>query len=393
MPSAHQNRTGRKTGQTNRQGGRGGNRRRRRNPQGGRWKSNPYVTMVADPCNSTLVPGLYGSSEGLLARLKASVQAPVNNFPTCGYLLWCPDYSDVGYNPNQTFSSGGNIFMWSSDSSTHQPWNTDTVPYGTDDGQQLGVTAQTIPDPAANLLKSDIVSDARVLSACLQMTYFGKMQDSSGEVGFVSNLPVQELLYGGKTNPATGNVPQPFSVDDLLRYVNVKQRLGVDTLENVYRLNELSSEHFRSEHQPLVDVGTIGVISSRVNVTAQTLTPRVFGFVWRNVQPGAGLTFDLTKSIEWRAEASSGIAQVPIRSSGPSMVPHINQAIDRHASLGGGSLWHRVASAGRTVASQISKIAFTGVGQRIMNAGQNYLKQQGARLLTQVLEEAPLLLM
>jgi hypothetical protein len=218
------------------------------------------------------------------------------------------------------------------------------------------------------------------------MTYFGKMQDASGEVGYISNLPVGELLNGGTES-------KPVSVNDLMAYATVKHRLGTDTLEAVYRLNELSSNHFRTETEYLIAIGRNGATPSRIPNSTATLSPRVFGFVWRNTQPDAGLVFDITKSIEWRAETSSGLSQTPVQTGGPSLVPYINRSIDEHKARTGHSVWERVKSTGQSVASKLSQIAFTGVGQKVLQQGERFLVKQGAGMLAGLMEASPLLLM
>jgi hypothetical protein len=218
------------------------------------------------------------------------------------------------------------------------------------------------------------------------MTYFGKMQDASGEVGYISNLPVNELLNGGAQSG-------PVSVNDLMAYANVKHRLGTDTLEAVYRLNELSSNHFRTEGEYLIAVGRNGASASKVPNATSTLSPRVFGFVWRNTQPDAGLVFDITKSIEWRAETSSGLTQTPVQTGGPSLVPYINRSVDEHKARTGVSIWERVRSFGQSMESKLSQIAFTGVGQKVLQQGERFLLRQGAGFLQNAMQAAPLLLM
>ena len=351
--------------------------------------------MVLDPCESNLVPGLYGTAEGLLARLKSTYHIPAmaahpSGASTCGYVLWCPDFSNKdngGLDSHTTsWSDQGNLFAWQENDSTVQPSNGGGFPYGSNrnpitDGT---LTTRVLDDPAANLVRSDIVADARVIGACMQMTYYGKMLDSAGEVGFISNLPVEELIHGGANN-------LPFSVDDLLIYCNNKSRLGIDTLENVYRPNELSSNHFRTNDESLLDfdVPNPAVVSPE----SKTLSPRCFGFVWRNVEPDAGLVFDFTKSIEWRAETSSGLTQTPIHTSSRSLVPVVNATIDRHEHRTGKNLWERVKGATTSLRSEISKIALTGTGKLLNLAGQSVASWGLRQGMNQVAADLPLLLM
>jgi hypothetical protein len=325
--------------------------------------------MVLNPCESSLVPGLYGTSEGLLARLKSTYHIPAMaghpaGASTCGYVLWCPDYFNKDTASSQAgFSEQGNLFAWQNDDSTVAPSNSGGFPYGSNRNPTIDgtLTTRTLDDPAANLLRSDIVADARVIGACMQMTYYGKMLDSAGEVGFISNLPVEELILGG-----SGAVP--ISVDDLLVFCNNKSRMGVDTLENVYRPNELSSNHFRTNSVSMLTMNPPS--DAIVSTEAQTLSPRCFGFVWRNVEPDAGLVFDFTKSIEWRAETSSGLTQTPIHTTSSSLVPMINASIDAHERRTGVHIWERLKSSTASLRGEISKIAFTGMGKLLKEGGR-----------------------
>lgn len=354
--------------------------------------SNPYVNMVVNPCSSTLVPGLYGSSEGLLARLKTSRQPkPTDPASRCGYVLWCPDYSDRRLNNAGDASQQGNLFEWNTEFPSENPRNTTGLPYGSASTSASAGEAFTLDDPAARLLESDIVADARVLSACMQMTYFGKLQDSAGEVGFISNLPVGEVLTGGIQG-------QPASVDDLMAFVTNKHRLGVDTLENVYRPNELSSQHFRSKDDTLLNVPLQGQGPTTVSQSTETLSPRLFGFVWRNVEPNAGLVFDFTKCIEWRAVPSSGLTQTPIHSIGPSLVPHIAAVVDHHNRRTGKNLWERIKTGIGSAMSEISKIAFGGTSGGFLRKGLDWLVKEGMgaglRSLPSIaMDAAPLMLL
>jgi len=348
--------------------------------------------MVADPCGSTLVPGMYGSSEGLLARLKSSVHTnsggATPNTATCGYLLWCPDYHNTFNDNFPDQPSGGNCFMFLNEDSTVHPTNSPGIggtggPFGSRNRAFDGYsTAATIDDPAGPLVSSDVVSDARPLSACMAMTYYGRMDESAGEVGFISNLPIEELLDGGRGG-------DPLSVDELMNYTNKKMRLGVDTIESVYRLNDGSSEHFRAYEDSMYSIqpGATTVVSN-----AKVLSPRVFGIVWRRTQPGAGLTFDLTKSIEWRAEASSGITQTPIHTYSRSKVPQVNAKLDT-IERRGHPIWDRVVTTGKSLVSQISQMALSGTGQLVARGATKRIGSSLGSALRVGMAEAPLLLM
>jgi hypothetical protein len=364
-------------------------RKRRKQGQTGRRAPDAYTMMIADPCNATLVPGLFGASEGLLARLKENIQATDDPDLSCGYLLWCPEYSNV-HEAQSGETSSGNLFMWQSADPGKRPTNFSGAPYGsaTSLSNQM-ITAYTVPDPAANLLKSDIVADARCVGACLQLTYYGRMAESSGEIAFISNLPVSQLFESEKVTVGA-------SVNQLMQYTNTHARLGTDTVETVFRPSEDTSSTFRSEDDACLIIPDAkqpmpGVEVTTLGVGPAVSEPRVFGFVWRNVAGHQSLSFDITKSIEWRAEVSSGLTQVPLRSVAPSQVARVNRVIDSHPHPR--INWHRVVD---SASSQLSKIALTGTGygQRLLNYGANAALNYGGRLLTNTLmASAPLLLM
>jgi len=213
------------------------------------------------------------------------------------------------------------------------------------------------------------------------MTYFGKMLDSAGEVGYISNLPARDLLEGGAGS-------QPLSVDDLMRYCNNKSRFGVDTLENVYRPNIGNSDVFHTVNENLFTIGT-GVTPTDVSVTAATRDPRCFGFVWRNTEPNAGIVFDFTKSIEWRPTPSSGLTQVPVRSHHGDMSVHVNTIVDNLNSAlqrsgsrsSSTSMWERVKGSFQSLPQTLLKSVFTGsstgAAQRGLKNGLDWLMKEG----------------
>lgn len=307
--------------------------------------------MILDPCDATLVPGLYGASEGLLAKTKITFN--VTPFPsapnTAGYALWCPDF----HNPKSGLS--GNTFMYLTSNSATPPFNNAGAVYGAATFQPPTAqnTAFHIGDPAGALVASDIVNDARVLSACMTITFLGKMIDSAGEVCFLSNLPITQLLEGG-----VGSTP--VSIDELFNYSASKQRLGVETLEAVYRLNTGSSDKFRDESlRPFVIAGGIAT----VDPASESFAPRVFGFAWRGVNPDSPISFDFVKNIEWRPEAVSGFAQAPIVNAGPGLLDAALKHADRLAR-DNPQVWHHVKGAAIGAAARAARNVFGGGGVR-----------------------------
>jgi len=303
-----------------------------------------FAQMIRDPCNARLIPGLYGAAEGLIARTKTTFTTTVSTFPapnTAGYVLWCPDFNIAkGGVP-------GCIFVYQTSLSNAAPANVPAGPYGAGSAQPAAInTAYHVADPAAALVASDVVADARCLSACMTMTFLGKMIDSSGEVCFLQNVPISELLSGG-----TGSTPA--TIDQLFNYSASKQRFGVETLETVYRLNLNSSDKFRDDTLfPLVLAGGITV----TDPVSETFAPRVFGFAWRGTAPDAPISFDFIKNIEWRPEAISGFAQVPIVNSGRSFAGPALSFIDQM----GPEAWSHVKGAAVRLGARMVRAAFTG---------------------------------
>lgn len=314
--------------------------------------TSAFTRMILDPCNATLVPGLYGSSEGMLARVKHSftlAPSPNGVVNDCGYMLWCPDFHNVALANNQP----GNIFCFLANGSLAQPRNDNATQFGKFNAQSSILsndTAFTISDPAGPLVQSNIVQDARVLSACMTTTFLGKMVDSSGEICFLQNVPISELIGSG-TNTCT-------SVNALFNYSANKQRLGVETIESIYRPNLNSSQLFRDSTVRPLD------IPAATNVTAQNLEsepfgPRVFGVAWRGVQSDAQISFDFIKNIEWRPEAVSGFSQVPIVGASPGILERTLKYADNLARSNP-AVWVHIKGLVGQGAAYIARTAFTG---------------------------------
>jgi hypothetical protein len=305
--------------------------------------------MTLDPCNATNVPGIYGSTEGLLARLKSNTQLVGG---TCGFILWAPDFHNQEFSVDPAdYPQGQNLWTYSSDDPSQSPSNTATLPYGGQSIDAAGTTTSALADPAYQLVSQGLIQDARIISACLQMTYYGAAKNSAGEVAYLSNLPLDALLTGAQDD-------EPLSVNWLMNYATNKRRLGIDTLENVYRLNEQSSDKFK-------DTGDFAITLANgepavVDQTSSALAPRVFGFAWRNIDASEGLSFDLTKSIEWRAKPSSGLTQTHIHRTGSSKVPLVNSYMD-WLEAQGHEAWERVKTSTRSAAAQIATTAQTAV--------------------------------
>lgn len=310
-----------------------------------------YADMVADPCNATLVPGLYGSDAGMLARLKRSIRFDYTSFgftgATAGYFVWCPDYT------NAISNESANVFFYGTTDSAIAPVNTTVNPFG------ITGSAKSIGDPAGAFLSSDLVSDCRPIGACMTMQFIGALRDSSGEVAFIHNMPTQDLLTGG----AGGS---PITVDDIFAYTTEKQRLGLEKLENIFKPTDENSVHFRDELDILYSVAA-GAVTT-VTPNSENFSSTLIGFAWRGAQAEAPLTFDFIKNVEWRAETSAGLGQNPNTSTGPSALPLVRRTIEKaHPQP-----WLRTL--GQGMLGQASN-ALQQAGSGLLQLGMGHFKQ------------------
>jgi hypothetical protein len=333
--------------------------RRRRNRKRGLRQTqgmrvlSPYLSLVSNPCHSELLPGLYGSSQGLLARLKTTSNCTAGVGGVNGFVLWAPDFVNSG-----APLDAGNILCFCSPDSAARPANVSTAPFAAGNDWVIGANGFSLPDPAYSLLNGDTARDARTLSACMKMTFYGRLTNSSGQIAFLDNSSISNLLVGGPL----ALIP---SVDDWFRSSNDVRRMGIDTLEHVWRPTP-ASEIFRDTADDCLTIGTSAASvegeASRVNPTT------LFGFAWRGVaSTDTNLAFEFIKNIEWRPEVSSGLTTLGIHSSGPSHVATTLAVLDHHDP----SWTHRVVQSIEGSAGAVVRAAYTGVsavGRGVGNA-------------------------
>lgn len=333
--------------------------RTRRSPAIGRGSA--YVQMISDPCNSTLVPGLYGDSQGFLARFRSTFSNSASSTATSGYFLVVPDY----------FGSDSTICFSNADPAFH-PENTATVKYGF--GTGIGDpfcqnTANFEPDAAAQFVASTTAADARILSACVRMTFFGNITQSQGEIAFVQDLPLTALIAGGATN-------LPMSVNEMFIFSGDSQRLGTDTLEHVFHPDDDSHNFVDGKTGWHDSTGAQTVLSSDQRVKQS----KAYGFVWRNTPVAPAQTYASIRNIEWRPEASLGIANPQTKVVGNSSLPAVLSALDRS----GPSWTKRVLSSVVSGAGAVAQAAFTATLPAVGNLvgfGANMAARRGAQLL------------
>lgn len=342
--------------------------------------------MISDPCNAELVPGLYGDSRGLLARLKSTVENTSDN--TAGYCLWVPSFHNDPKEPISGANVAGNLYVYV----TNAPG---TSPVGIGGGSPWatgGTITGALADPCSGVLSTSVFMDARTLSACMKMRYFGALENSSGEVGFIDNLPLSVLfgrhVVGGPQTPA-------IAVDDLFVYSARTQRVGLDTLENVwYNANE--STKFHPYDTGIILAGTFPDLTQ----AAMVENPTAFGFCWRGLDNGVTstkLTFEFVKNIEWRPDPYLGISAPAQRTSASNPAKTVVAALD--ASAPG---WNHKVEEEKGDTTSLTKAVFSGINSvgkaigKVDTSGFSFEKfidsalESGIKMLPEI---APLLLL
>jgi len=312
------------------------------------------MKIIADPCSAPLAHGLYGDEQGYLTRLESTHTVASSGTSTCGYLLWFPNYTGTtaGGNP-------ANMFTWQSADPGILPSNTIAQPFGSQVSAS-DVTAAAVRDPASVFLNGDFADSARLLSACVKMSYTGKLMDTQGQIIPVSGLTLDQLFTSGENSC--------IDVNSIFLLSKDPGRLGVDTAEVVYNPVDPGMERFRSPEDAAVTLGVPGVSTSIHGTDAENFQPTCVGFAWRGIQANSvnQLIFQITKNIEWKAARNSGM---PNKSrtigNGVSKVGAAVAALDRASP----NWWNRATKTVKSAISQISSAAFTGV----LHAGASYM--------------------
>lgn len=274
-------------------------------PNGGHYK------MICDPCNARLVPGLYGSSSGLMASF--------HNFPDIynmgawndnnfGYVIWYPSYhgsNTTGNNPN--------LFVWFSNSGSAQPG---IGGFGLNMNGNTS-SARSSPDPAWAFVHSATCADARTLGACMKLTYTGRLADTAGLIKPLTNIPISTLLRGG----ASGN---PCSVNDLAQYSALTSRPGVD---NEVKWRPIMDDvNFR----PASGVITPDLGAAFVPPNVAHSEPMGIGFAFLNILGGTRFALECFKNVEWRPEPVSGLRlQTPVGADDPGFIRKVVDKLDK----------------------------------------------------------------
>jgi len=252
----------------------------------------------------------------MLAKTKRTIFNGGDTSDTCGYILWCPDFTNqpTVLGSGLAMTGTANVFTWSSASPSLKPRNNIARPYGSqllafDNQGEPSPTAHTGTDPAAALLESQLVQDVRTLSSCIELTYTGSIVNSSGELAFLESIPLDAILDGGTETAPTLN--GTMNVNDLFNYATTYQRLGVDTVRTL-SIPTPSSSKFRTEdeHAIFVEEGKVSYAST----IAKAQQPTFYGLAWRGVDvttSPAPMSISLLKNIEWRPKPVSGLSHAP----------------------------------------------------------------------------------
>lgn len=266
--------------------------------------------MLMDPCHAHLSSGFYSTSEGVLSKLK-TVYSPSAAGQT-GYIFW-----DAAFCSDIAQKRSNSVFFANSDANI-APVNTTGLPFGI--GTVSSATNGTSPFPGgAAFASSPTVADQRCVGACLQMTYFGRMDAASGQVATFTNLPAEALFGADGVSLVTVN--QLFSHADNL------SRVSLDPLEINFRPTEYS-QFFKNEVEGPIVLGTTGASVSSSSEEAKRFGSRYIGFAWKNVTT-ADLSFQFYQNLEWRPNVTSGfVTRSPVQVHTPGWIESVVQFLD-----------------------------------------------------------------
>jgi len=305
-----------------------GNRRKpKRQPrQQGGSSLAAAMRLLADPCKAPMVPGMFGTDEGMLTRVHKVLTKSGTSTDTAFVILWFPDYATQG-----DYDDVNSLFMFANASTSVNPANSVAAPYGTQTQAQFLAggsmpTAASVADPATPLSLDPLVADMRCISACLRLDYLGKTSDGSGAVSTLENVPYSAILNGGP-----GNVCP--SIDQWQTYATSTRRLGVEGICLVSRTNE-EAHTFRTTTDGPFHTGEIAIKATVTTTAGDISKPTAFGLLVTGLDAAATNPFiiSLTKVIEWRAKTVTGMMEVPPRViHAAPLIPAAEEVLDRIA--------------------------------------------------------------
>jgi hypothetical protein len=228
---------------------------------------------------------------------------------TCGYLLWCPEYSTTQKEVDPLLRHA-NMFGFSNASSSVKPLNTVSVPFGSKPAIDFHAslsnnTASELVGPTGDLMAETLIQDMRCLSACIRLSATGKLLDMNGEFAIMEGLTLESIM------PTEQNYACA-SVNDLFDYANHTGPITKDPIEVKYRPT-LSTAIFRSGELGAAHVYASGTGVSRPSESALIQSPTFFGIAWRGLDAGSAcpFTFNLIKNVEFRLRPLTHLAHSP----------------------------------------------------------------------------------
>lgn len=303
--------------------------------------------MIANPCDAELVPGVYETSNGILSRYK-SVHALAES-DTNGFVLWCPSYPGNDYDAASVRSL--NAFFFAAASVANSVQNTDVNPLGSNTG--LSTSAHAVG--ADGFINGTTLRDYRTVSACIRMNYTGTTSDCQGRMGFLDNVPVS-IFSNANVNVST-----------LMQYASNTQRVSLDTMEVIFRPDEVS-EKFKNKDAKLWTTQVAD--ATFLDQTAAADEPVMIGFVWTGVATNQ-LVFDFIQNIEWRPDTGTGYVEPAIKQVAPvAQYPRILNWLDNNIPG-----WTTAArELGSRAASLAVNYVLGGPPQRLVTPPSNRLR-------------------
>jgi hypothetical protein len=315
-------------------------RRSRKKKSGLNSKVRQVSMLIADPCNSDLGDGIYPMNEGIVQGFQTRLEIPADNDYTCGFVLWDPAYvSDI--------QNHFNCILFTTPSATTPIINSTANPCGTgsDTTDVEGMSLQVGGGPWAG--DSAICAGTRTHAACLQLFYYGRMDETAGEIGFVENMPAELLLGSGSGDNLT--------VQELMQYCTKTQRVSLDGSEVTWRPRD-GCQYFRDQQEGPYVLGVPTSTYTAISERADLFGPRLCGFVLRDVGDISNFSFVFRQIIEWRPRAATGLLGVVPRTVNPEGI--MERALDYLDKNYPG--WSTTLYKASSVVANIAKAAYSG---------------------------------
>jgi len=310
-----------------------------------------------------MLEGFYSSADGMLNKLKTTL-VPTGT-TAYGYILWDPSTTSSISDPGAF-----NCVLAVTGAGISNPSNTTGNPFGSAE-----VSGSRKMVGAGSFCQSDTVSDARCVGACIRVTYKGRMDASSGLVAVIDNIPAEAVLG---VNGVT-----PISVDELFSMSTIVERAGIDTMEIKYKPTDYSHV-FRSNSEGIFNYAT-GAVTT-ISDEAERSGARLMGFAFQGVTSMADFLFEFHQNIEWRPNVDAGfVTKIPKQIHEAGHAQKVVSYLDRNHP----GWWTNLSGLVGNGAKQLAKMAFTGVGARLLKQGGEYATRKSLGYLA---AEAPLLL-